>query len=521
MQIGKTILLAVILLLSCYSGCMFLSQTKFSLISLVVNDDNGFPQLYLSFNASDAVTLTVQGPQKNVLFTESYYYGIHNENISLAEYRITPSPGTYTIIASDSSKNTIYKNELQFSGSALSLTSVSEDWWEENPGFSLIGLTISVKNTGDLPAYPYRLIVHHETSSFEALLTPTVVLPYQSTSLRCFVHLTNFSAGETLLNISLSGKNRDILTQTIRLVFPSDSIPTWEYQWFYRGGNTLKIPEVNWFYTYYKNLPRFDLADYAAYVFDPSDDAYLSFVADQLLKLPNAPTKDSERVDFIASFVQTIEYAKDDPLNDSYEYPRYPLETLKEQHGDCEDKAILTAALLDRLGYNVSLLRLPNHMAVGVHLTTPLPGFSYYVDQYYFLETTVFHIPFGKVPPEYQNLTNVTLYPISSRPLLLHTWKNATRYRVSNGGDYVQVKMIIENIGTKTASEIEVVGAFYDEMNTSYNVEIALVSSLPQNEKQMVELKLNVPSSIGTTLKTQLILNGFMVHQRESTMQFP
>ncbi len=68
------------------------------------------------------------------------------------------------------------------------------------------------------------------------------------------------------------------------------------------------------------------------------------------------------------------------------------LETLHDKQGDCEDKAILTAALLENLGYNVSLLRLPQHMAVGVHLNETIPLYSYYIDEYYFLETTTLHM---------------------------------------------------------------------------------------------------------------------------------
>ncbi len=521
MQIGKPLLLVIVLLLSCCQGCLFLSQTKFSLLSLTIDDDNGFPQLFLSFNTSDMVTLTIDGPHTPVLFSDSYYAGIHTESISLDTYQTAPAPGTYTITAVDASKNTVYNTILVFNGANLSILQVSEDWWNETSGYSLVGVTLTVKNTGDLPAYPDTVIIHHQTDSSEALLTPTAVLPFQSATLHCFVHLMNFSKDETSLNIFLSAKNGDLLAQTMRVVTPSNTVPSWEYQCYYRGQNVVRIPAVNWFSLYYKSLPRIDTEDYAAYVFDPYDDPYLLLVARQLSTLPNAPIKDSERVDLIASFVQSIEYTKDDPLNESYEYPRYLLETLQERHGDCEDKAILTAALLDSAGYNVSLLRLPNHMAVGVHLTAPLLGYPLYTDQYYFLETTVLHVPFGQVPPEYQGLINVTVYPISSRPLLLHTWKNATRYRVSTGADYIQIKILVENLGTKAASAVEVRGVFYDTMNLSYNPETASISFLAPTERQMVELTCNVPSSIETTLKTQLILNGFLVHQQESTMHFP
>jgi len=198
-----------------------------------------------------------------------------------------------------------------------------------------------------------------------------------------------------------------------------------------------------------------------------------------------------------------------------------PLETLKEKHGDCEDKAILTAALLESLGYNVSLIRFPRHIAVGVHLNETISGYSYYIAQYYFLETTALSMPLGKIPPEYQGFSNVTAYPISSRPLLIHSWKNATRFTMSTGADYVSVTMIIENLGTAATSAIEVRGAFYDNTSRIYNQETMNVTSIAAGEKRVVELSVDVPSLVSTTLKTQLFLNGMMVDQRESISRFP
>ncbi len=500
---------------------MFLSQTKFTLLSATIDDDGGFPRLFLRFNTSNDATLTCRDPRNEVLFNDSYFYGIHNESIYLGEYRTSPLQGTYIISARDSSKNIVYTRKFQFEGADLSIVSVQEKWWKENSAFSLVGLSLFVENTGDLPEYPLKIVVQNGSSAFEAVLTPLVILPYQSSSISCFVHLTNFSDVQTTLTISLYGKKGQLLAQTFQAVVPSDSIPSWEFQWYYHGSNTLKIPNMSWFADYYKNIPRFNLLDYAAYVFDPFDDQYISFVADRLLTLPNAPEVDPDCVDFIASFVQAFKYVIDDPLNESYEYPRYPLETMMEQGGDCEDKAILTAALLDSLGYNVSLLRLPNHMAVGVRLPEKLSAYSPYVDQYYFLETTVLPMPLGKVPPEYQGLSNVTVYPIVPRSLLLHTWKNATRYQTSNGADYVTVTLIIENVGSTVASDIEIRGAFYDDGNTSYNMEEAKIPFLPPTDRSMASLTIDVPSSIKTTLKTCLLVNGQVADHRESTMRFP
>jgi beta-xylosidase len=127
----------------------------------------------------------------------------------------------------------------------------------------------------------------------------------------------------------------------------------------------------------------------------------------------------------------------------------------------------------------------------------------------------------GKVPPEYEGLTNISVYPLSSRPLLVHRWKDATRFKVSTGEDYVRVQMILENLGTDKTTNIEVRGAFYDNMSSIYNQQTTIVPSLAAEEKRLVQLSVDVPPLISTTLKTQLYINGVMVNQRESTSQFP
>jgi predicted transglutaminase-like cysteine proteinase len=520
MPLGKAIFVISILVISSFSGCMFLQQTKFTLLSLVVDDDDGFPRMYIQFNTSDISTLTLTGPQQTILFSDTYYKGIHNESIYVSGYRRTAAVGTYLFKAVDSSKNTIFENEIHFNGANLSLISLSIDGWTGTTGSLTVALNLTIKNSGDLPAYPSTMKVLQGTSTIDAILPPTVILPSHTKQITCFVTIPDLPADANQLNISLFDKTNAILLQVKPSPMKRNPIDSWVYTWYYLGSHTLEIPNVDWFYEYYKGLNRFDIVDYAAYVFDPYDDGYIDFLVNQILVLKDLRT-DVEKINFVASFVQSIEYKNDDPQNASYEYPRYPLETLKEQRGDCEDKAILTAALLWDLGYNVSLIRLPQHMAVGVHLNETIPLYSYYIDQYYFLETTTLHMTLGKVPPEYEGLTNISVYPISSRPLLVHLWKSATRFQISTGADYVNVKMVLENLGTAAASDIEVRGAFSDNMSRIYNQQTTNISFIAAGEKCLTELSINVPASVSTTLKTQLYVHGVMVNQRESSSYFP
>ena len=496
-----------------------LRKTEFTLLSLTIDDENGFPRMHLQFNTTDTSTLMLTGPYKNLLFSDTYYYGIHNESVYLTKYRTTVDAGTYTLKAVDSSNSTIFENELKFNGHDLSLVSVSEDWWDNNNGSSIVTFHLIVKNSGDLPAYPCNILISQGENTVYGYLLPTVVLPLTTTQITCFLPL-DIHSEENQLNVSLVDSIGTTLCKKAIALVEKNPIDSWIYHWQYLGSQTLKIPQVDWFYEYYESMKRFNIIDYAAYVFDQYDDRYIEFLANQLLLLKNLKT-DVDKINFIASFVQGIEYTKDDSENETYEYPRYPLETLKEKRGDCEDKAILTAALLYSLGYNVSLVRLPQHMAVGVNLSEKISVYSYYIDQYYFLETTTLFNPLGKIPSEYQGLSNVTVYPISSRSLPIHSWKNATRFTMSTGVDYVCIQIIIENLGTVTVSDVEVRGAFYDNISQIYNQEITYIPSIAEGEKRLVELSIDVPSSVLVTLKTQLYLKGVMVDERESTSRFP
>ena len=115
----------------------------------------------------------------------------------------------------------------------------------------------------------------------------------------------------------------------------------------------------------------------------------------------------------------------------------------------------------------------------------------------------------------------MTVHSISSRPILLHGWKNATRYSGTDGSDYVKLKILIENLGTRKAYNFEIQGAFYNQNGISFNKETTTISHLAAGEKKVVELKVNVPKGISTTLKTNIYLDNKMVHEKESTSIFP
>lgn len=76
---------------------------------------------------------------------------------------------------------------------------------------------------------------------------------------------------------------------------------------------------------------------------------------------------DIGRLYFVNNFIhKVIEYKSDLDMHNSRDYYQYPAETILSRQGDCEDMAILEAAILREMGYDVLLLTNGNHAITGV-----------------------------------------------------------------------------------------------------------------------------------------------------------
>lgn len=145
----------------------------------------------------------------------------------------------------------------------------------------------------------------------------------------------------------------------------------------------------------------------SAYCLDKSDDKLISTVITQLKKGGDKLnlSKD-EMVKFVIAFVQGFTYVTDSVSTGYDEYPRYPIETLLEQSGDCEDTAILTATLLRELGYGCALIVFDNHCALGIKGDSTIQGTYFEIKgtRYYYVETTAKGWDIGELPDEYKGL---------------------------------------------------------------------------------------------------------------------
>ena len=102
----------------------------------------------------------------------------------------------------------------------------------------------------------------------------------------------------------------------------------------------------------------------------------------------------------VLAFVQAVPYSLDEDSTGTEDYWRYPVETVYDQTGDCEDTTILAAAVLRRLGHRVGTLLLPEHAALAVEAPPGTPG-AFVLHEgraMYYCETTASGWRVGEVP---------------------------------------------------------------------------------------------------------------------------
>lgn len=182
--------------------------------------------------------------------------------------------------------------------------------------------------------------------------------------------------------------------------------------------NTVELKQMQWVYGGYRFTTQLQL-DYNTYKYyarQTKRQSYQDFAREHatypyLNELALTLKKDADQlgykgeqlVAYLTAFVQQNITYTNDPYNNGYDYPKYPIETLYEKKGDCEDSAILLVSLLKKFGFDAVLLQLPKHMAVGAAVPN-WKGTHYNFEgkKYAYIETTNPKWKIGQMPTEYK-----------------------------------------------------------------------------------------------------------------------
>ncbi len=171
-----------------------------------------------------------------------------------------------------------------------------------------------------------------------------------------------------------------------------------------------------------------------------SDDKYVRELAEYFTGKTNGWT-DYNRMSFVLAFTQYIEYVSDTESEGTEEYWKFPLETLFEQNGDCEDTSILFCAIASAMHYKSAMLLFYGHMAAGVELPDgsisknskagdPFPEGGV---NYYYCETT------STEYTERTSLWSSTPVPFTAGTVPSGYEYEGTYYNYGNMGDIIPV----------------------------------------------------------------------------------
>lgn len=283
---------------------------------------------------------------------------------------------------------------------------------------------------------------------------------------------------------------------------------TLNYSWTYGGLEwTWDIQMPLQLYEYYQELPRPPTTNYSVYVTHPLDDIYVDSLVNKIKEAALLQGYDEfQTVEFAITFVQSLPYTADSVTTLFDEYPRYPLETLVDKGGDCEDTSILLVSLLYSMGYDTVLIMFPEHCAVGVLGGEGIYGtfWDYEGKKYFYIETTDIGWSIGQLPVECEGVA-AQIYGMSPTPILTHSW------RAEPAGTVIKLEVTIENLGSDTAHDVYVVAGFDAGEDMLWNSEESELFQLVINQSTTVTLFLKPPVNEHTRLVIQIVDDGYAV----------
>ena len=220
-------------------------------------------------------------------------------------------------------------------------------------------------------------------------------------------------SGITLVYPSLSS---DVNRSQLIVSETADSFQM-TYYWAYDDfDHSYQMTVSKEMYDYYKNRPHLR-SDYQQYALSDYDQEVVRTLAGAFQDHGERHKYTDDQIALnIISFVYALPYTTDADTTGFDDYPRYPIETLIDG-GDCEDQAILVASLLHELNQSTALIRLAEHVAVGLEDNGNYTGqfYEYNNTRYYYAGVSENGAVIGVIPPSV-NPEFLQLHPVVKVP---------------------------------------------------------------------------------------------------------
>ena len=218
---------------------------------------------------------------------------------------------------------------------------------------------------------------------------------------------------------------------------------------------------------------------------------------------------DTDNMRNVISFVQSLRYVADQDSKGEKDYVRFPIETLVDGEGDCEDMAILTAVILHEMGYKVMLVILPDHLALAVACDEEVEGtyYKYEGSNYYYLEVTSTGWNLGQIPDEFRG-KSAKLVPLLYQPRLYLkrcSYRHDSYYSSAREVPYI-IQCEVENAGPGLTEGLSVHVIFKTgkDSRKAFVDRVFNLNELREGESATYELSVPVPRPMKGALEVRL-----------------
>lgn len=225
---------------------------------------------------------------------------------------------------------------------------------------------------------------------------------------------------------------------------------------------------------------------YRAMVNDPAQEELYSGILSDLNKTRHSQgLTDDEYLELIAVYIQSLRYEtkEQNPA-------KFPIETVVDRAGDCDDKSLLLAGLLSHEGYQVAVLLFSPeaHMAIGVGSV----DYVYKNSGYAFVETTNYSfigVPTDKLGENLTLYSDPVIIPISNGTKLYGSGKETKfiydKYLLSDQR-LIELEPQLKSMGADLTSQKEKIANLESQMQglrssgniVSYNAQVPAHNTL-------------------------------------------
>jgi len=204
------------------SGWSFNTRMQFTITGSQVVSANGTATLRIQFTTSAPVSLSLTNPDGLETATDAVDMDATAADLAMADQYVTPKAGKYTLVV-ENALEPLATREFDFSGANPSITEVTPSFviFGQTNLYLLQRLTVTLKNTGDLPACIDSGEFTLDGGNVFTFDTSQIVLPGETKTFSVSTSVSGVTGGAKQLSLTLRDSADTVVATFTATVYPS------------------------------------------------------------------------------------------------------------------------------------------------------------------------------------------------------------------------------------------------------------------------------------------------------------